>query len=345
MAELTIDLLRKDFGAITVLNEVSLQVESGTFVSLLGPSGCGKSTLLRCVAGLERTTSGRVLIEGKDVTALPPEQRLLGMMFQSYALFPHMTVLENVRFPLRMRKTESRAGQRKRAREALDLVRMADFADRLPRQLSGGQQQRVALARAVVARPRVLLLDEPLSNLDARLREEMQIELIELHRQLKLTTVFVTHDQDEAMSLSDLVVLMSAGNIDQIGTPREIYDQPRSRFAADFLGAANLIPGNYADSTVELADGNRLLVGEALGEGAGFLVLRQEDVRLGARRPKDDSVLPVTVVARVFRGAEVQYVAEYAGTRLRIVAPKDAPVIDPGPAELSWKSSTARFLV
>jgi putative spermidine/putrescine transport system ATP-binding protein len=241
MSHLVIKQLRKSFGTQRVLTDIDLTVGRGQFVALLGPSGCGKSTLLRIIAGLEVVSAGSVTINGRDITFLPPEKRNVALMFQSYALLPHMTVFENVRFPLRMRKRHPVAEQRIRVDKALNLVHLEDLGARYPRQLSGGQQQRVALARSIVAEPDVLLLDEPLSNLDARLREEMQIELKRLHEQLGLTTVFVTHDQTEALALADTVVLMNNGKIEQQGSPEQIYQRPRTAFAADFLGGANIV--------------------------------------------------------------------------------------------------------
>ena len=349
MAELIISSVRKSFGETEVLKGIDISVPSGTFVSLLGASGCGKSTLLRCIAGLETTSGGSITVGGQDVTGLAPEKRGLSMMFQSYALFPHMTVLDNVRFPLRMqgKRYGNGAKQKELARQALDQVRMGDFASRLPRELSGGQQQRVALARAIAGEPRVLLLDEPLSNLDARLREEMQVELIELQRVLGLTTVFVTHDQDEAMSLSDQVVLMRDGVVEQAGTPEELYRRPRTPFAADFLGAANLLDVSVeidnSRATAVLAGGHTVPV-RASNSGAATLVLRQEKVRIGDRFSTDDSAVTATVVSRVFRGGEVQYLVDYHGAVLRLVADGESMHSAGDQVELSWSSGDALVL-
>lgn len=347
MSTLTISSIRKSFKGTEVLRGIDLTIESGSFVSLLGPSGCGKTTLLRCIAGLETPSSGKILIGGDDVTALAPERRRLGMMFQSYALFPHMTVLENVRFGLRMRADRSVAEQRKVARDALEVVRMEGYADRLPTQLSGGQQQRVALARAIAPEPRVLLLDEPLSNLDARLRDDMQIELVELHRRLGLTTVFVTHDQHEAMTMSDTVVLMNDGSVEQVGEPEDIYRRPATHFAADFIGAANMIAGEATAQGIRL-DG---VPGDALPRpgnatnGRGSLVVRTESIIVGHNPATGyDSAAPVTVLTSVFRGAEVIYVVELAGQRVKVTAPANVPVVPAGAAVASWASSEAFWL-
>lgn len=238
----TIENVVKVFGAYTALKEVSLEVRAGELFFLLGPSGCGKTTLLRCIAGFCRPESGRILIGDEDVTALPPYRRDTGMMFQSYALWPHMTIEENVAFGLEMRKVP-RAELRKRVGEALELVHLADRAKARPNQLSGGQQQRVALARALVIRPRCLLLDEPLSNLDAKLRLEMRMEIRRICKQAGLTAVYVTHDQKEALSVADRLAVMRDGVIEQTGTPEEVYRAPVSRFVAGFIGEGTFIDG------------------------------------------------------------------------------------------------------
>ncbi|PKQ36364.1 MAG: ABC transporter ATP-binding protein [Actinobacteria bacterium HGW-Actinobacteria-11] len=344
MTTLTITALTKDFKGTSVLKGIDLSMRSGEFVSLLGPSGCGKTTLLRCIAGLESPSSGTIEIAGQDVTKLPPEKRHLGMMFQSYALFPHMSVVENVRFGLRMSGEKSKTEQKELAVRALERVQMGHLADRMPAQLSGGQQQRVALARAIAFEPRVLLLDEPLSNLDARLREDMQVELKELHRTLGLTTVFVTHDQEEAMSLSDRIVLMNAGVIEQEGAPAELYGAPRTPFAADFIGAANLLPATRSGAVATL-DGTAIQVPltGAGPDGTGEVVLRQEDLRLsptvGAETPVN-----VDVVAHVYRGADIVYIVELAGKRMRVVRPRHEAPISEGAAGLGWRDGAVLWI-
>ena len=238
-----IDRLTKSFGAVPALRGVSLSVPRGAFISFLGPSGCGKTTLLRIIAGLERPSSGDVRIAGRSVAGDPPYRRNIGLVFQSYALFPHKTVAANIDFGLRHRTT---LGARERSAaidQALALVRLSGYRERKPSELSGGQQQRVALARAIVTRPEVLLLDEPLSNLDAKLREEMRVELKELHRALGITFIYVTHDRVEALSLSDRIVVMREGCVDQIGAPREVFEQPASIEVARFMGHENLLAG------------------------------------------------------------------------------------------------------
>jgi len=357
MATLTIDAVTKRFGTFTALDRVGLEVGDGRFVALLGPSGCGKTTLLRLIAGLETPTAGRIAIAGEDVTALPPEKRRIAMMFQSYALLPHMTVLENVRFPLRMQKSGSAREQRERAAAALDLVKLGDLAHRLPRQLSGGQQQRVALARAIVAEPRVLLLDEPLSNLDARLREDMQVELIELHRRLGLTTVFVTHDQEEALSLADLVVLMRDGRIEQAGAPDDLYDRPATAFAADFLGAANLIEaivtGTGTDWTATLPGGATVPV-PAPPDGRGgrrTLMLRQEDPAIDAAdaapAAADRASAPAVIEARIFLGGKTRWVVLLGDRPVKVLGDRGAGPAGAAPGlavRLSWVIDAVRYV-
>jgi len=248
MDAITIDRISKTFGEVTALHNVSLTAAPGEFVTLLGPSGCGKTTTLRALAGLERPDSGRIVIDGREVSCaetgyfMPPERRGLGMVFQSYAIWPHMTVFQNVAYPLKA-KGVAKADMRARAEQILELVGLAGLGPRPATNLSGGQQQRVALARSLVGEPRVLLLDEPLSNLDAKLRERMRLELKQLQKRLGVTAVYVTHDQAEALALSDRIILMNGGRIVQQGTSRDIYREPQSRFVVDFVGQANFVEG------------------------------------------------------------------------------------------------------
>ena len=242
MAFLELENLNKDFGAHRAVDGLTLAVDKGEFVSLLGPSGCGKTTTLQMIAGFVEPTGGAIRLDGRDLLMVKPARRGLGIVFQSYALFPHMTVAENVAFGLEMQGV-ARAECDKRVAETLQLVGLGAFADRHPRQLSGGQQQRVALARALVIRPRILLLDEPLSNLDAKSREEMQIELRQIQRTVGTTTILVTHDQAEAMALSDRIVVMNKGRVEQIAAPHEAYERPATPFVANFLGKTNLVNG------------------------------------------------------------------------------------------------------
>ncbi len=284
MSELVLSSLRKTYGPTVAVDDVSLTVAEGELVALLGPSGCGKTTTLRMIAGFIEPTAGRITIGGRDVTHLPPHRRDTGMVFQSYALFPHMTVAQNVAFGLEMRKVP-RGEAEKRVADALALVRLGHLGDRLPRQLSGGQQQRVALARALVVNPGVFLLDEPLSNLDAKLRLEVRVEIRELQRRLGLTTVFVTHDQEEALTLADRLVVMANGVVQQVGTPEELYESPTNLFVASFIGRSNVLIGTLvAPGRFESRGGLVIAVprdGRAPGPAA--LALRPE--RLGILAP------------------------------------------------------------
>jgi len=270
----------KDYGPHRALRGVDLAINPGEFVSLLGPSGCGKTTALRALAGLETITSGSIRIAEVDVDGIPANRRDIGMVFQSYSLFPHMTVRENVEFGLRMRRVE-KAKRRFRADEALELVGLSSFAGRFAHQLSGGQQQRVALARALVTRPRVLLLDEPLSALDAKVRVSLRDEIRRIQRELGITTVFVTHDQEEALAVSDRIAVMNAGSIDQIGTPEELYLRPATAFVADFVGLSNKLPGAVAGSVVTVY-GQAVPVMGAAAEGPAIAYIRPEDIEFAA---------------------------------------------------------------
>jgi putative spermidine/putrescine transport system ATP-binding protein len=258
-AEVRLQGLTKLFGPVTAVNDVSTTVPAGSFFTLLGPSGSGKTTTLMMVAGFVHPTRGVIAIDGVDVAALPPQKRDLGMVFQSYAVFPHLTVAQNVAFPLEIRKVPT-AEIRRRVGETLELVRLSGYEQRLPRQLSGGEQQRVALARALVFRPRVLLMDEPLGALDKKLRAHMQLELKAIQRQLHVTVVYVTHDQDEALTMSDRVAVMRAGRTEQVGTPAELYESPVSRFVADFVGDSNFVDAVVVSPTP--ADGRTVVRAE-----------------------------------------------------------------------------------
>ncbi|MFC3997398.1 ABC transporter ATP-binding protein [Nocardiopsis sediminis] len=300
-----------------VLDVDRLAIRRGEFLSILGPSGCGKTTLLNSLAGFVLPTGGRITIDGADLTDVPPHRRGLGMVFQNYALFPHMTVAENVAYGLRVRRVE-RADRIERVAEALRLVGLEDYARRRPRQLSGGQQQRVAVARALATRPAVLLLDEPLSNLDAKLRREMRVELRELQQRLGITMVFVTHDQEEAMSLSDRIAVLNGGRVEQLGTPQEVYAAPVSRFVAEFVGAANVFEGVAGDGG-ELAAGDARvrtgLAGLAPGRPAA-VALRPEKVAVGAQGtavPEGRGSADGVLVYRAFLGDGWQAEIELAG--------------------------------
>ena len=329
----------KSFGSTTVLQPLSLDVADGEMLALLGPSGCGKTTTLRLIAGFESPDMGRVLIAGRDVTNLPPNKRALGMVFQNYSLFPHMSVGENVAFGLRMRGM-NRADQTKIVRTMLQTVRLAEFEDRMITQLSGGQQQRVALARALATEPAVLLLDEPLGALDKSLRERMQFELRELQRKFGTTTILVTHDQEEALTMSDRIAVMSAGVVVQVGRPTDVYERPRNRFVSEFLGTANIFTGRVQDSAGEearialaLQPGISALVrhtGLAAGQPVTFAV-RPERMEIGPVAPDR---LRARVLDVVFRGtyfayelqAEGQEAALFAYSQHRQSIPEDGAV-------------------
>jgi putative spermidine/putrescine transport system ATP-binding protein len=321
MARAVVDLreISRRYGTVQALDRVSLAVEEGELLSLLGPSGCGKTTTLNVVAGFVAPDRGAVLVDGEDVTARPPHRRGLGVVFQSYALFPHMSVAENVAFGLRERGLP-RAEVAARVRDALRLVRLPDVGDRRPSQISGGQQQRVALARALVIRPRVLLLDEPLAALDRKLREEMRAELRDIQRGVGITTIFVTHDQHEALGLSDRVAVMNAGRIEQLGPPRDVYERPATRFVADFIGASTVLAATAVDGRrVELAPGVRVEASlpRALARGETLhLMVRPERVELGGAGA---NTVPGTVVSAMYLGDHVEVRLDLAGG-LRVLA-------------------------
>ncbi|MCP2263568.1 ABC transporter ATP-binding protein [Promicromonospora thailandica] len=306
------------FGGVDALAGLDLTIKAGEFVALLGPSGCGKSTALNCLAGLLPLTHGEILIDGRRIDTLPPERRGFGMVFQSYALFPHLSVEKNVAFGLQMQGV-ARAEIDRRVRQAIALVKLEQHAKKLPGQLSGGQQQRVAIARAVVLEPSLVLMDEPLSNLDAKLRLDMRTEIRRLHQSLGLTTIYVTHDQEEALSLADRLVVMREGRVQQVGTPDELYESPASWYVADFMGYRNILPatvvsvsggGSGAEAVVELpgtADGGVRLTGRAVGAlGAG------DQVRV-AVRPDDFSVVPADGAATGAAIPGTVAVVEYHG--------------------------------
>ncbi|HLZ05105.1 MAG TPA: ABC transporter ATP-binding protein [Bradyrhizobium sp.] len=282
MASLSVENLSKLFGASLAVDGLDLSVREGELVALLGPSGCGKTTTLRMVAGFLPPTSGRVLFDKEDVTRLPAHKRSTGMVFQSYALFPHMTAAQNIGFGLEMRGLGSDERQAK-VEEALKLVRLSHLAGRLPREMSGGQQQRVALARALVINPKLFLLDEPLSNLDAKLRAEVRIEIRALQQRLGLTTLLVTHDREEALTMADRLVVMDGGRVRQIGSPRELYDAPKDTFVADFVGRCNILPGRRESETAFRTDSGLVLAVDTVADeskNAAAFALRPERISI-----------------------------------------------------------------
>lgn len=319
MAFLVLDGLKKSYGPTTVVQRFDLAVERGEFISFLGSSGCGKTTTLRMVAGFETPTEGTIRIDGRDVTRLPANGRKVGMVFQSYALFPNMTVAQNVAFGLRV------AGQpadaiKTRVAEMLDLIKLPKLADRYPYQMSGGQQQRVALARAIATKPQILLLDEPLSALDAKIRVSLRDDIRALQRELGITTIYVTHDQEEALSMSDRIVVMSEGRMEQVGTPSEVYNRPRTRFVASFVGHLNLLQGTVADASGGRVsvEGQDLTTGAPIAAAAGApvtLALRPEAIQLD--RPAQNQ-LRATISEVSFLGAIVRIRAAVGAQRLSL---------------------------
>ncbi len=359
MALLEIRNVTRRFGALAAVDKVSIAIEAGEFFTLLGPSGCGKTTLLRMIAGFDLPDAGEILLDGRDMAGTPPERRPIHTVFQSYALFPHMTVSQNIAFPLRMAGKTPEEIQAK-VKEAIDLVHLEDKGARLPHELSGGQKQRVALARSLVNRPRVLLLDEPLGALDAKLREEMQIALISLQRDVGVTFVFVTHAQTEALALSHRIAVMNSGRVEQLDEPSKIYGFPANRFVADFIGNCNMLEANVVEASPA---GLRLEV-KGLGEVAaparegaqrgqkGVLALRPEQVRIVA--PDSHHDLKNHFTGRVhdflYVGDVTTYIVELPnGTRVEALLPNSAPgratFFEAGDAvRVAWRHDAGNFL-
>ena len=347
MSFLTLTDVSKFYGPNCVVDKVNLSVEKGEFVTLLGPSGCGKTTTLQMIAGFADVSEGSITLDGKDITHTKPNTRGLGIVFQSYALFPHMTVEENVSFGLEMRKVAKPTRARQVA-DALALVHLEDFAKRYPRELSGGQRQRVALARALIIEPPVLLLDEPLSNLDAKLREEMQFELRQIQRTVGTTTILVTHDQSEAMSISDRVVVMQSGKITQIDQPYALYENPQSRFISAFVGKANLLQGELVRQGAELSirvNGVSFSCGETpLQAGSqAFLSLRPEKIQLTGL---NEGLINGRIAARFFLGSQWLYRVETKAGTLQVVSinTDTAPLQENQETGLTWSSTSLRIL-
>ncbi|WOS65099.1 ABC transporter ATP-binding protein [Sinorhizobium fredii] len=325
MASVTIEQVRKQYGAVPVIHGVSMDIEDGEFVTLVGPSGCGKSTLLRMLAGLEDISGGEIRIGGRVVNDVAPKERDIAMVFQSYALYPHMTVAENMGFALKL-KGEGKAAIEKRVREAADVLALGPLLDRLPKQLSGGQRQRVAMGRAIVRHPQVFLFDEPLSNLDAKLRVTMRAEIKDLHQRLKTTTVYVTHDQIEAMTMADRIVVMRGGNVEQIGKPLELYDRPANTFVATFIGspAMNLFEGSPADGGFVTRDGVFLpMPGDYQGAAAAIYGIRPEHLAIA------ESGVPATVVVVEPTGSETHVLVKLGPSDANLVL-RDRIDLEPG---------------
>ncbi|MGZ9161330.1 MAG: ABC transporter ATP-binding protein [Candidatus Limnocylindrales bacterium] len=345
-AEIRLIDLEKRFGGIRAVDCVSLDVRPGEFFSLLGPSGCGKTTTLRMIGGFEMPTAGRIMLRDRDVTRDPPDKRPVNMVFQQYALFPHLDVADNIGFGLRRKKVD-RAEITRRVGEALELVRLEGFGERKPTQLSGGQQQRVALARALVNRPNVLLLDEPLGALDLKLRRQLQLELKRIQAEVGITFVYVTHDQEEALTMSDRIAVMHAGNVEQLGTPEELYERPTTRFVADFIGSTNLIRGVVeADGSVRLSSGEVVrIVHDGLVTGSDLEVsIRPESIELV---PLDTpGALRGQVEMAAYLGTNMSYQVRTAGgLLLSVLMSKTGPRLPVGnDVAVTWPPSEALVL-
>lgn len=348
MSSLSLRALSKSFGPVQAVRGVDLDVNEGEFLSLLGPSGCGKTTTLQMVAGFVPPTTGSIVVDGQDLTSIAPEKRDMGVVFQSYALFPHMNVDQNIGFGLEMRRVE-RGELKRRVEEALAMVRLAGLEGRYPSELSGGQRQRVAIARALAIRPRVLLLDEPMSNLDAKLRGEMHVELRSLQRRLGITAILVTHDQVEAMTMSDRIAVMTNGGIAQLGTPQEVYDRPASQFASSFLGHTNVLSGRIEsriadEATVRVGPTSfrtRVAKDQVTPEIAVFV--RPERLRLGS---PDQATLQGRVSTRLFLGGSWIYEIETELGMLRITQ-QNTGTVQPEEGEtigVSWNAEDLRVI-
>ncbi len=354
MSDVELTGLAKRYGEALAVDDLTLHIPQGEFFSLLGPSGCGKSTTLRMIAGFVRPSAGRIALGGEDVTDLPPEKRNIGIVFQNYAIFPHLNIFENIAFGLRMRKVEEREITR-RVHEALEQVGLAGYDKRYQKEISGGQQQRVALARVLVTRPRILLLDEPLSALDRKLREEMKIWIKDLQRELSITTIYVTHDQGEALTMSDRIGVMDNARIVQVGSPTEIYERPANLFVTTFIGESNIL-----DVTVNRIDGDWAWIvadGEEMQARAGTdtragddakLVLRPESIILGeAASAACDRTVTVTVVDRIYEGALLRYRLKWGEQILYCETQNQSQnqLYEPGrTVELGWPADRASII-
>ena len=328
-AFLELDDISKSFGAVPVIKDLSLRVNQGEFISLLGPSGCGKSTILRLIAGFLFPERGRILLEGQSIERVPSHKRGAAMVFQNYALFPHMSVYDNVAFGLRMRKTP-KGDVPKRVTDALALVRLGEYGERYPRELSGGQQQRVALARAIVLNPKLLLLDEPLSNLDAKLRKQLRQELVEIHQLSGITTIFVTHDLEEAFSTSDRVGVMNNGRLEQFGTPSEIFSRPQTAFIADFVGHSNMFEGVIGSDDESASRAHRRWAPDSRVDAEGADGRRRKFaipahlLRLHDSPVPADNCFPARLVQAAFLGSTIQVQVELGGMILQGQLPANA---------------------
>jgi spermidine/putrescine transport system ATP-binding protein len=343
MSDTVLDIrnVTKRFGTVTAVQNVNLEIERGEFFSLLGPSGCGKTTLLRMIAGFEEITEGQIFIHGEDVAPLPPYKRPVNTVFQHYSLFPHMNVFQNIAFGLERKNTPKNKIETT-VKDALDLVQLAGFEKRRPSQLSGGQKQRVALARALVMQPEVLLLDEPLGALDMKLRKEMQVELKNLQEQLKITFIFVTHDQEEALVMSDRIAVMNQGKIEQVGKScSEIYEHPRTEFVANFIGSTNIFEGVLRDRILKMNGGPEFQVDSAR-QGPVRFTVRPEKMLLSPQEVAGRISIPVVVTDEIFQGTNTSWVVDFHGQKYTVIEQNTKVVEEQGrfsrgdQALLSW---------
>ena len=337
----------RSFGKTVAVEELNLEIEQGEFFSLLGPSGCGKSTTLRMLAGFIAPTTGSILVNDREITRLPPEARDIGIVFQNYAIFPHMTVFENIAFGL-VERGEDRAAIKRKVEDALEQVGMSGYGERYERELSGGQKQRVALARVLVIEPKILLLDEPLSALDKKMREEMKFWIKNIQKSVGITTIYVTHDQSEALTMSDRIAVMDRGRVLQIGSPVEIYEHPTSRFIAEFIGESNLLTGRMTAGGVEI-DGATVPVPGAGGpEGAEVaLLLRPEQIRLEPAAPNEAPMLRGHVIDEVYQGSLRRYLIKIMGQNVTVEVPNrpDLAQLPPGSdVALYWRPESGVVL-
>ncbi|HEV8354754.1 MAG TPA: ABC transporter ATP-binding protein [bacterium] len=350
MSQIRLQQLRKVFGKVVAVRDLSLEIADGEFIVFLGPSGCGKTTTLRCIAGLEQVDTGRVFIGDRDVTLRPPGQRGIAMVFQSYAVFPHMSVFENIAFGLRLRREP--AGEiSARVTAAAELMQIENLLDRFPSQLSGGQRQRVAVARAIVMRPEVLLMDEPLSNLDALLRLQMRAELRRLHREIRSTTVYVTHDQVEALSLGDRIAVMKDGEIVQCDTPARVYDSPATRFVGSFIGSP---PMNFIEGTLQRFDGTLAVVAESVriplpptlrphtGAGPVVVGIRPEHIAVGGEAAAD--AIPATIIVVEPIGPQQLLTIQVGKTLLKASVPAESSIAEGQAVWLRFEPSRIRLM-
>lgn len=351
MASVEITGLRKLYGNVMALSDITVSIPSGAFYTLLGPSGCGKTTLLRTIAGFHAQNSGQIAIDGTPIEDMPAHKRDVAMVFQDYAVFPHLSVRDNVAFGLKQRKV-NRTEIAARVAEVLDVVQLGHLADRMPHELSGGQQQRVGLARAIVVRPKVLLMDEPLSNLDAKLRVDLRAELRRIQRDLGITTVYVTHDQEEALAMSDIVCVMHGGIIQQAAAPIDIYLRPANRFVATFVGANNFLAVTREGNTATLVSGGADITQLIRQDGPVVCAMRPEDVRIlttSSSTPKGDIIIPARIREISFIGREMEIFAETdAGEHIKAVSRPDPGIValpEHSPITLAIRPADLSFFI